>query len=129
MNKFDVNIAKVSNHCSARFQRQIVNCFFDRLRMIFREFVLYLYQFLSISLLGNRVRLKIYDVIFVGTLKSFFNIVAIGSQRANCRPQFLFELEITPQCFVYFFTHNDIYGGVVGSVVGSWWGQAFVIWY
>ncbi len=106
VNKFAINIAKVRNHCPARFQRQIVNRLIDRLCTIFRKFVFYLYQFLSISFLGNRVGLKVSNVILIRSFESFFNIVAIGSQRANCRPQFLFELPITPQCFIYFFTHN-----------------------
>lgn len=88
MNKLIVNITKVRNHSTTRFQRQIIDCLMNRLCMIFCEFIFYLYQFFPIIFLWNAFRLKINNVIVICCLRSFLDIVRTRSQRAQCFPQF-----------------------------------------
>ena len=107
MNKFIVNIAKIRNHFATRLQGQMMDSRLDRYCMIFREFVFYLYQFFTVPFLWNRFRLKVNNMVIINFFESLFNIVGIGSQRANCFPQFFFKLPIPSQVLIcFYFSHN-----------------------
>ena len=109
MNKLPIDIAQGGNHGMTRFERQIINSFIHRLCVIFGKFIFYSFEFLPIVFLGKIFRLKISNMIFVSSFKSLLNIVTVGSQEANSKPQFLFKFHITSQCFVNSnFTHNQL---------------------